>query len=212
VPIAQQWPQDVPTRGCMDVMTATDIGAPDGQTAARFWFTRRLWPHVRVWILGLLPCPDLVSRYRMRRAARKLVKLSAWPGLGAISAQATQLAMLRLLWLQRQTRRAVRGRHREAAIMLARACVETLFLGLYCLREPEAVAQLHSANVRAVGDAFAYFEDLDIVPADVIRQCAARLGESRRAPKVWHMAETMPNTAVAVCAGAPAVSRFPQAW
>ena len=48
--------------------------------------------------------------------------------------------MLRLLWLQRQTRRAVRGRHREAAAMLARASVEMLFLGMYCLAVPEAVS------------------------------------------------------------------------
>jgi hypothetical protein len=177
----------------MDVMTATDIGTPDGQAAARFWFTRQLWPHVRVWILGLLPCPDLVSRYRMRRSAGKLVTLRTWPGMDATSPQVAQLAMLRLLWLQRQTRRAARGRHREAAIMLARACVETLLLGLYCLREPKAVAQLHAANIKAMGDAFAYFERLDIVPADVIRQCAAKLGKPGPAPKVWRMAETVDN-------------------
>jgi hypothetical protein len=75
--------------------------------------------------------------------------------------------------------------------MLARACVETLFLGLYCLREPKAVGQLHSANIKAVGDAFAYFEDAGIVPADVIRECAARLGKPGPAPKVWRMAEAI---------------------
>jgi hypothetical protein len=129
----------------------------------------------------------------MRRTARKLVTLRTWPGMDATSADAAQLAMLRLLWLQRQTRRAVRGRHREAAIMLARACVETLLLGLYCLREPKAVSQLHAANIKALGDAFAYFEYLDIVPPDVIRQCAAMLGKPGPAPKVWHMAETIDN-------------------
>jgi len=174
-------------------MTTKATGPLPDQAAARFWFTKRLWPHVRVWILGLLPCPDLISRYRMRRTASKLVTVRTWPGMHATGAQASQLAMLRLLWLQRQTRRAVRGRHREAAIMLSRACVETLLLGLYCLRDPEAVARLHAANVKALGDAFEYFEDLDIVPADVIRQCAAKLGQPRPAPKVWRMAETVDN-------------------
>jgi hypothetical protein len=40
--------------------------------------------------------------------------------------------MLRLLYLQREIHRAVRGRHREASIMLARASVETLLTGLWC--------------------------------------------------------------------------------
>ena len=172
-------------------MPATDASVEAAPLAGRFWFARRVWPYAMSAILGILPCPDLLSRYRMRRAARKLVTLTTWPGMDATSAETAQLAMLRLLWLQRQTRRAVRGRHREAAVMLARACVETLFLGLYCLREPKAVGQLHSANIKAVGDAFAYFEDAGIVPADVIRECAARLGEPGPAPKVWRMAEAI---------------------
>jgi hypothetical protein len=75
--------------------------------------------------------------------------------------------------------------------MLARASVETLFLGLYCLRVPEAVAQLHAGNIKALSDGLAYLEELDIVPAEVIRQCAARLGEPRRPPKVWDLAEAI---------------------
>jgi hypothetical protein len=177
----------------MYLMTAADTGIPADRSPARFWFARLLWPHVRDWILGLLPCPDLVGRYRMRRAAGKLITLRSWPGTEATSAHAAQLALLRLLWLQRQTRRAVRGRHREAAIMLARACVETLLLGLYCLREPGAIARLHAANIKAMGDALAYFESLDIVPAEVIRQSAAKLGDPGPAPKVWHMAKTIDN-------------------
>ena len=175
----------------MDVMTATDVSVETAPPAERFWFARLVWPHARDATLGILPCPDLLGRYRMRRAAGKLVTLITWPGMEATSAETAQLAMLRLLWLQRQTRRAVRGRHREASVMLARACVETLFLGLYCLREPTAVGKLHSANIKAVGDAFAYFEAAGIVPADVIRQCAARLGEPGPAPKVWRMAEAI---------------------
>jgi hypothetical protein len=48
--------------------------------------------------------------------------------------------------------------------MLARGSVETLLLGLYCLREPKAVEQLHSANIKALADAFAYLEHAEIVP------------------------------------------------
>lgn len=74
-------------------------------------------------VVSVLPCPDLASRYRMRREAYRLVTLRTWPGMTADSSEAAQLAMLRLLWLQRQTHRAVRGRHKEASAMLARASV-----------------------------------------------------------------------------------------
>jgi hypothetical protein len=130
----------------MDVMTVTGARRETPVPAGRFWFAKRVWPYVRIAILGMLPCPDVASRYRMRRAARRLVSLKTWPGMNAASADVAQLAMLRLLWLQRETRRAVRARHREAAVMLARASVETLLLGLYCLREKKAVDQLNAAS------------------------------------------------------------------
>lgn len=181
-------------------MTTTDSGSPPRRAAALLWLIRRLWPYARPLILGLLPCPDLLARHQTRRTARHLVTLRTWPGMDATSKQAAQLAMLRLLWLQRQTRRAVRGRHREAAIMLARSCVETLLLGLYCLHEPRAVSQLHSSNVKALIDALAYVEHLDIVPADVIRQSAERLGKPSPAPKVWRMVKTVDSANANVAA------------
>lgn len=169
-------------------MTTSDLNAQVEQQPGRFWIIKRLAPYLRATIRGVMPCPDLISRYRMRRAAAKLVTVRTWPEMEATSAECAQLAMLRLLWLQRQTHRAVRGRHREAAAMLARASVETLLLGLYCLRVPEAVSQLHASNLKALGDGFAYLEETDIVPAQVIRDCMARLGEpSRRHLDVWGM-------------------------
>jgi hypothetical protein len=67
--------------------------------------------------------------------------------------------------------------------------IETLLLGLYCLREPKAIEQLNAASIRALGDAFAYFEDAGIVPAAVIRECAAKLGKPGASPKAWDMAK-----------------------
>ena len=76
--------------------------------------------------------------------------------------------------------------------MLARASVEALFLGLYCLRVPEAVAQLHAGNLKALGDGFAYMEEAGIVPERVIRECIARLGEpSRKYLGVWEMVQAI---------------------
>src|ERR1017187_9313584 len=160
----------------MDAMTATDIEVQERQPApGRLWILKRVAPYIRIAVLGVLPCPDPVSRHRMRRTADRLVTLRTWPDMAATSEQTAQLAMLRLLWLQRQTRRAVRGRHKEAAVMLARASVETLLLGLYCLRVPKAVAQLQAGNIKALGDTLAYVEEAGIVPEEVIRECAAAL-------------------------------------
>lgn len=170
-------------------MTSSDPGIQDPlPPPGRFWFLARFAPYLWAAILGMLPSPDLVSRYRMRRAARRLVTLPSWPGMTASSADAAQLAMLRLLWLQRETHRAVRGRHREAAAMLARASVEGLLLGLYCLRVPGAIAKLHADNLKALGEGLAYIEETDLVPARVIRECVARLGTpSHRYLSVWSM-------------------------
>jgi hypothetical protein len=60
--------------------------------------------------------------------------------------------------------------------MLARASVEGLFLGIYCLRVPDAIAKLHADNLKALGDGLAYIEETDLVPAQVIRECVTRLG------------------------------------
>ena len=62
--------------------------------------------------------------------------------------------------------------------MLARASVETLFLGVYCLRVPEAVAKLHAGNIKALGDAMAYLEEM----TSARRGDQAVRGQARRAP------------------------------
>jgi hypothetical protein len=46
-------------------------------------------------------------------------------------------------------------------------------------RVPEAVAQLQAGNIKVLGDALAYLEEIDTVPAKVIRQCAG--GRRRQA-------------------------------
>jgi hypothetical protein len=174
-------------------MTVTEPRVdPELPLAGRFWFARRVWPYFRSFALSVLPCPDLVSRWRMRRIASGLVTLRTWPGKQAVSADTAQLAMLRLLYLQRQTRRAVRGRHREASVMLARACVETLLVGLYCLRDVTAIEQLDAGALKGMADALAYLEDAEIAPAEIIRACIRRLGEpARRHVQPWDMVQAV---------------------
>jgi hypothetical protein len=63
--------------------------------------------YVRIVALAMLPVPDLVTRIRVRRTARRLVACDPWPGMDATGEDAAQLTLHRVLWLQRQTRRAV---------------------------------------------------------------------------------------------------------
>jgi hypothetical protein len=114
-------------------MAVTHNAPSPVQAGERFRLWSRLSPVAWAVLRTLLPRPDLIQRRRVRSAARNLVTCSPWPGEDATGTDAAQLAVLRLLWLQRQVRRAVRGRHREASVMLARASVETCILGLYCL-------------------------------------------------------------------------------
>jgi hypothetical protein len=131
-----------------------------------------------------------MTRRRVRRAASNLVECDPWPGMDAEDIDAAQLAILRLMWLQCQTRRSVRGRHREAATMLARASIETLIVGLYCLHRPGAVAQLQAANVKALEGMLQYVSDMGLIPADVLAECIRRLnlGQPKRGPTVEDMA------------------------
>jgi hypothetical protein len=140
-------------------MTATAADPLAAPPAGRFWFLKRIWPTVRVAIAGFLPCPDLTARRQMRRQAVRLTGLQAWPGMNASSEDVAQLAMLRLLHQQKQVHRLVLLRQCEASVMMARSGIETLLLGLYCMRVPAAVARLHAGNVKALGDNLAYLEE-----------------------------------------------------
>jgi len=95
--------------------------------------------------------------------------------MAATGEDAAQLALLRVLWLQRQTRRAVRRRQPEAAVMLARVTIETTITGVYCLHQPGAVAQLHGENLRSLPLLLQFLTDADLIPASVLTECIGRL-------------------------------------
>lgn len=159
----------------------------------------RLWPaarpYVRTLVLSALPVPDLPSRHKVRRAARGLGRgCSPWPGMKASGADAARLALLRLLYLQKATRRAVRTRQDEAATMLARVAIETYIAGLYCLHEPGAVARLQNGGLKMLRPMLEFLREdggiLSGVPHDVLDECIRRLdaGTPAEGPKVWEMA------------------------
>jgi hypothetical protein len=155
----------------------------------------RLWPaarpYARMLLLSALPVPDLASRHKVRRTAARLARQSApWPGKNATGTDAARLALLKLLFLQKETRRAVRSRQDEAATMLARTAIETLITGLYCIYEPEAVAQLEGEQVRMLPLLLGFLEEADLLPADVLAECIRRLDVAApaRGPGVEFMA------------------------
>ena len=143
------------------------------------------WAGVR----GLLPYPDIPRRIRMRRTAFKLVTCRRWPGDDATGTDAAQLALLRLLWLQRRVRRAVRSRSTEEAAYLARAMVDACIVGLYCLHSGTAVADLSAANNSAARRVLGYLADGDFISQSAIDAAAGTLGEHGRDPNLRKLAE-----------------------
>jgi hypothetical protein len=172
----------------------------------RFQLWPRLRPFVRTFLLAVLPVPDPISRYRVRRAAANLVTCDPWPGMAAEGPDAGQLALLRLRFLQRETRRAVRSRQHEASTMLARAAIETLITGLYCLHEPGAVAQLHGESTRNLPLLLEYLSDIDMIPDDVLAECISGLGLG--APEKGPTVETMARRVDKATSGSLAIGLY----
>jgi len=147
-------------------------------------------PYVRAVTLAVLPVPDLITRIRIRRIAQRLVACDPWPGMAATGLDAAQLALQRVLWLQRQTRRAVRSRQPDAAVMLARVTIETTITGLYCLHEPDAVTQLQGENLRSLPLLLQFLTDAGVIPGSILADCIARLnmGTAAKGPALEAMA------------------------
>ncbi|HEV3172051.1 MAG TPA: hypothetical protein VGZ32_16990, partial [Actinocrinis sp.] len=62
-----------------------------------------LWALLSPVLRGLLPYPDPARRRRVRRAASRLVVYEPWSADDAtMGRDAAQLALLRILWLQKQ--------------------------------------------------------------------------------------------------------------
>lgn len=129
------------------------------------------WPVLRL----LLPYPDVRRRRRVRSEAGKLVTCEPWPGDDAKGSDAAQLALRHLLYLQSETRRAVRWRHREAAALLARDAIETYIVGAYCLHSDDIVARLVAVDGKAARRAVAYLTETGLVSQAAIDDAAKSL-------------------------------------
>jgi hypothetical protein len=145
----------------------------------------------RVVLRGVLPYPDLARRVQVRRRARDLATRDPLPAdeTAMSGLDYARLALLRSLSLQHDTRRAVRGRHREAAALLARTSMETCILGLWCLYNPDAATKLRLSEIRTAPAMLSFLSSAGLIPDAVIRQAVRELGEPERLPPVRTMTE-----------------------
>jgi hypothetical protein len=143
---------------------------------------------VRLLLRGVLPYPDPLRRRRIRKAARGLIAATRWPGDDATPEDIAQLALLRLLWLQRQTRNAGRWRHGEATALLARACIETCLVGLYSLHVEDGTERMAGNNAKSFRRLMSYIADGDPIPPTLVDQVAASFGAGTDLPRLVDMA------------------------
>lgn len=143
--------------------------------------------------IQLLPYPDPWQRWRMRRVARELITCSPWPGEAASPADIAQLALLRLLYLQREAHRTARSGGFEATMLLARASVDACISGLYWLEQPDAGARLTNANAKSAKQLLEVIMELLGVPTAGLDEAARLIGEPDDLPKLHRMAQDVAN-------------------
>ncbi|MHB8289683.1 MAG: hypothetical protein ACYDEY_10680 [Acidimicrobiales bacterium] len=146
-------------------------------------------------IRGVLPYPDIFRRQRIRTAARELVRCDPWPGNDATALQMTELSLLRALWIQRSTHRALRWRQVEAAALLARTAVENCITGLYLLYAEDPMDKLRGENSLAIKRLFQYLLDCGVVTQGLIDTARDSVGGSGQLPSVSKMADVVANAA-----------------
>ena len=127
-----------------------------------------------------LPVYDPIRRHRVHRAARILINLKAWPGLEATSHDAAQLALLRLIDLEKQTRRSSRLHQHESAVLLARTSIDTCITGMFCLFVPDAIKRMRADNARSFGNMTAYLVNLGALSEQANADAVSLVGSPHR--------------------------------
>jgi hypothetical protein len=156
----------------------------------------------RTILRGVLPYPDLPRRIRLRRRASALATSSPLPRDEdqVTGEDFARLALLRLLFLQRETRRAVRMRQREASALLARTGIETCILGLWCLLIPGAAAKLRASEYRTGAAMLTFLSSTGLISQELIRDAVSALGEPQGLPAVRTMTEQVDSKTTATLA------------
>lgn len=141
-----------------------------------------------ILVAGALPYPDPRRRRAARRAAGELINCVPWPGDDATPIEIAQLALLRLLHLQREAHRCTREQ-REAVGLLARAAVETAITGLYWLYGEQDIEPARSENAKSFRRLMAPLADGESISEEMIEEVAATIGSGRGLPSLRDMAE-----------------------
>lgn len=121
---------------------------------------------------------------------------SPWPGKEADGSQIAQLALLRLLSLQREAHQAARAGHSESVGLLARTVIETCIVGLYCLVTPDAPDKLNDQNAHQL-DAMLRYLPTEFVTEATRKRMINNLGVPKREPSTWAMAAAVDAAAAA---------------
>ncbi len=143
----------------------------------------------RLVLLSSLPYPDPLRRRRIRQAARSLITCTRWPGDDATPEDVAELALLRLLWLQRQVRMTSRMRQMEATALLTRACIEVCIAGLYWLYADDPIARMHGNNAKSFRRMMAYIADDDPISPALVADVADSFGGATDLPHLVDMAK-----------------------
>jgi hypothetical protein len=130
----------------------------------------------------MLPYPDPLRRRRARRAARALVRCDPWPDTEATTSDFAQLMLVRLLALQRETRRALRWRLHDASALLTRASVETCLSGLYWIYDEPDVQRMHAHTAESFRRLLSPIAASELVPQALVDEVAGMLGAASRQP------------------------------
>jgi len=145
---------------------------------------------LKLFVVHRLPYHDPLRRRRVRAGARSLVTCSPWPGESANADQVAQLALLRLLALQREARKATRHRLADSAALAARNSIETYLVGMYCLHGSEVLGHLNAHNARAQRQILRYLPDA-LVSRDLVAKLVTSLGRSEQAKTLPEIAKVV---------------------
>lgn len=140
------------------VRTSRKPVAPDTEpdTLDRVKSLEAVVRHFLGWPRRRLASYDPAQRRRIRHAVKQLVPDDAYGDPGAVTPnEIARLALLRLLYLQREIHRSGRLRQTEAAATLTRLAIETCIVGLYCLSDPDAARKFDGEAVKRLKPLFA---------------------------------------------------------
>lgn len=151
-------------------------------------------PPIRLLLRMVLPHRDPISRKRVRRAATNLVTIDNWSGDDATNEELAQLALVRLLWLQRECRRAARRGHTEAAVLVSRTAIETLIVGMWMLHASQPITALRGQSAKSLKSLISFASTAGLVPTPLLKAMIQTVGEPRPLPTLRSLIDQLKDS------------------